>query len=57
MTGALTSASHPLAIAEVRASPAHGAIGVTLCPGKQQRGALSGNWARDLAADLEVVRS
>lgn len=57
MAGTRTSASHPLAIAEVQASSAHGAIGVTLCPGKQQRGALSGSWARDLAADLDVIRS
>lgn len=52
-----TSASHPLAIAQVQAGPGRGMIGVTLCPGKQQAGALSGSWMRDLATDLEAIRS
>ena len=30
---------------------------MTLCPGKTQTGAISGNWKRDLAADLDVVKS
>jgi len=34
-----------------------GSIGMTLCPGKKQRGALSGDWNRDLDQDLgEIVR-
>lgn len=49
-----TSASHPL---RVDAFPAgNGWIGLTFCPGKHQSGALSGNWQRDLDADLQVVR-
>jgi ADP-ribosyl-[dinitrogen reductase] hydrolase len=43
-------------IAEVRARPEHGLIGITLCPGKQQHSAMSGSWARDLAMDLDRIR-
>ena len=32
-----------------------GRIGMTLCPGKKQRGAMSGDWDRDLADDLDVI--
>lgn len=52
---ARTSQSHPLQIAEVRASPNHGRIGITFCPGKQDAFALSGSWARDLAQDLDAI--
>ena len=52
---ARTSQTHPLQIAEVRASPAHGRIGITFCPGKQDQFALSGAWARDLALDLDAI--
>ncbi len=54
-----TSATHPLEIAAVRCGPGMGRIGITLCPGKQQRGPSAGGaagaWARDLAADLDVI--
>lgn len=50
-----TSQTHPLQIAEVRASPAHGRIGITFCPGKQDRLAVTGIWARDLATDLDAI--
>lgn len=50
-----TSATHPLQIAEVRAHPAHGRIGITFCPGKHDRFAMSGAWARDLNSDLDVI--
>ncbi len=49
-----TSLTHPLQIAEVPA--AAGAIGITFCPGKQQRSAFSGQWCRDLAIDLDTIR-
>jgi hypothetical protein len=52
---ARTSETHPLQIAEVRASPSHGRIGITFCPGKHDRAASTGAWARDLDADLDVV--
>jgi len=50
-----TSQSHPLDIAEVRAHPSYGRIGVTFCPGKHDRAAATGAWARDLAADLDAL--
>lgn len=49
-----TSQSHPLQIANLQLD--HGRIGVTFCPGKKQRAALSGTWERDLATDLGVIR-
>ncbi|MBB4198366.1 hypothetical protein GGD83_002166 [Rhodoblastus sphagnicola] len=55
MTKPRTSQTHPLEIAQVRASPAHGRIGITFCPGKHDRAAYSGAWARDLATDLDVI--
>jgi protein-tyrosine phosphatase len=50
-----TSHSHPLRIAPVRASDAHGRIGITFCPGKQDPAAHTGAWARDLAVDLDAI--
>jgi len=55
MAGARTSQTHPLQIAEVRASPSHGRIGITFCPGKHDNAASTGAWARDLVADLDVI--
>ena len=55
MVGARTSQTHPLQIAEVRASPLHGRIGITFCPGKHDSIAHTGAWARELAADLDVI--
>ena len=42
-----TSQTHPLRIDSVR-TPGGGRIGLTLCPGKHQTGALTGDWQRDL---------
>jgi protein-tyrosine phosphatase len=50
-----TSQTHPLQIAEVRAMPEQGRIGITFCPGKHDRFALTGAWARDLELDLDVI--
>jgi hypothetical protein len=55
MAGARTSQTHPLQIAEVRADPWHGRIGITFCPGKHDDAASTGAWARDLSADLDVI--
>jgi hypothetical protein len=55
MSVARTSQTHPLQIAEVRASPLHGRIGVTFCPGKHDRFARTGAWERDLGSDLEAI--
>lgn len=52
-----TSLTHPLQIAEVQASSAHGRIGITFCPGKRQPGAMSGNWQRDLDLDCDAIRA
>lgn len=55
MTKPRTSQTHPLHIAQVRASPSHGRIGITFCPGKHDRAAITGAWARDLSTDLDVI--
>lgn len=52
---ARTSQTHPLQIAEVRATPTHGRIGITFCPGKHDSMASTGVWARDLATDLDAI--
>jgi protein-tyrosine phosphatase len=51
-----TSASHPLQISNVRAGPSLGRIGITFCPGKHDATAMTGGWARDLAADLDAIK-
>ena len=57
MSRVLTSDGAPLRIDVVACPGGVGRIGMTLCPGKKQRGAQSGTWDRDLAADLEGVRA
>ncbi|WP_022723871.1 cyclin-dependent kinase inhibitor 3 family protein [Rhodopseudomonas sp. B29] len=57
MTVLRTSVSHPLQIAEVRAGPGFGRIGITFCPGKYDATAMTGGWARDLDADLDAIRA
>lgn len=52
-----TSITYPLQIAEVTAPAASGAIGVTFCPGKKQRDAMSGAWDRDLGLDLDAIKA
>ena len=51
-----TSESYPLRIAEIILDEQQ-KIGFSLCPGKTQDGAMSGNWKRDLEMDLERIRS
>jgi len=51
-----TSLTHPLEIAAVRAGPDFGRIGITFCPGKYDRHAMTGEWERDLSIDLDRVR-
>lgn len=55
MAKARTSLTNPLQIAEV-AAPRGGTVGLTLCPGKRQSGAMTGAWARDLDIDLRAIR-
>jgi ADP-ribosyl-[dinitrogen reductase] hydrolase len=57
MSTAKTSRSHPLRVDNLPIEGLSGVIGLTFCPGKKQRGALSGDWERDLAADLETIKS
>jgi protein-tyrosine phosphatase len=51
-----TSLTHPLQIAAVPAGPEFGRVGITFCPGKYDRHAMSGFWDRDLEFDLDAVR-
>jgi hypothetical protein len=50
-----TSHTHPLQISEVRASPSHGRIGITFCPGKHDHFAHTGAWERDLGIDIDAI--
>lgn len=50
---AMTSQSSPLRIAEVRFGDGEGRLGLTICPGKQDR---HRGWARDLDEDLRLIR-
>lgn len=52
-----TSLTDPLQIKAVQIPGTGGLIGMTLCPGKIQRGALSGDWHRDLDLDLRVIQT
>lgn len=55
MSRARTSQTHPLQIASVQAAPSSGRVGITFCPGKHDRAASTGAWARDLATDLDAI--
>jgi ADP-ribosyl-[dinitrogen reductase] hydrolase len=50
-----TSITHPLQIAAVSAGRNIGRIGITFCPGKFDRNAMTGIWDRDLSLDLEAI--
>lgn len=52
-----TSHTHPLRIDDVNIPGVPGTIGITFCPGKVQRDAISGAWERDLRIDVQAVRS
>src|SRR6266853_622989 len=51
-----TSLTHPLHIAVISAGSEFGRVGITFCPGKYDLHAMSGEWDRDLALDLDTVR-
>jgi protein-tyrosine phosphatase len=53
---ARTSKSDPIRVAFVEGPWQNGRLGLTLAPGKQQRVAATGAWARDLDADLLRLR-
>ncbi len=50
-----TSDTHPIQIAAVDAGADRGKIGITLAPGKNDRFAIGGPWARDLDKDLDAI--
>jgi ADP-ribosyl-[dinitrogen reductase] hydrolase len=50
------SLTHPLKIAALSAGPTFGRVGITFCPGKYDRHAMSGYWERDLSRDLDAIR-
>ena len=50
-----TSKTHPLRIDAVDAGARRGLIGITFAPGKHDRFAFGGPWARDLAQDLDAI--
>jgi protein-tyrosine phosphatase len=51
-----TSLTRPLQIAALIAGPEFGRVGITFCPGKHDRNAVSGHWDRDLSLDLDAIR-
>jgi protein-tyrosine phosphatase len=52
-----TSETHPLWIDAVGTGPGRGSIGITFAPGKHDRHAIGGPWARDLAKDLDAIEA
>lgn len=52
-----TSLTHPLAIAELPVGSKGGVIGLTFAPGKHQKFAMTGAWARDLELDLCTIQN
>ena len=52
-----TSQDHPLEIDAVSVPGSSGRIGMTFCPGKKQRGAMTGDWNRDLPLDLAAIQA
>lgn len=51
-----TSQTHPLKIGTLTLANTSARIGVTFCPGKRQRNAMTGIWERDLDVDLAAIR-
>lgn len=52
-----TSDTHPLRIDAVTVPGCAGLIGLTFCPGKKQKAAMTGVWDRDIDKDLAAIRS
>lgn len=55
-TRLLDSTNSPLHLGHLPVGPHLGAIGFTICPGKQQANSMSGHWQRDMAIDLDAIR-
>ena len=54
-TAMKSSISHPLRMDALDVPGTPGVLGLTFCPGKRQRHALTGAWERDLDADLQAI--
>jgi hypothetical protein len=52
-----TSQDYPLQIDSVSVPDSTERIGMTFCPGKTQRGAMTGDWHRDLILDLKAIQT
>jgi ADP-ribosyl-[dinitrogen reductase] hydrolase len=52
-----TSKSHSLRIDWVYIDDKTGKIGLTFCPGKKQKYAMTGSWNRDLETDIAAIKS
>ncbi len=52
-----TSITHPLRIDSIKINSRTGKIGITLCPGKKQKMAMTGSWYRDLETDMAAINS
>lgn len=53
----MNSLNNPLMIATIEVPDSKGLIGMTICPGKHQKNALSGQFQRDLYLDLDLIKS
>jgi ADP-ribosylglycohydrolase/protein-tyrosine phosphatase len=51
-----TSVTEPLRIYPLSVPYSKGLLGLTFCPGKIQKNAMTGSWHRNLEADLQVIR-
>lgn len=52
-----TSTSHPIRVGWVHIDNQCGKIGLTLCPGKKQKYAMTGFWSRDLETDMKDLKN
>lgn len=54
-----TSTSHPIRVDFLKSKefPVLNRLGLTFAPGKKQKGAITGNWDRDLKSDIETLRN
>jgi protein-tyrosine phosphatase len=56
MSSTRTSLTHPLQIGTLPLGDAGGAVGLTLCPGKQGDSVYGAPWARNLELDMQAIR-
>ena len=51
-----TSISHPIRVDWVYIDDQKGKVGLTFCPGKKQKYAMTGSWKRDLDIDMKDLK-